>query len=94
MKQKLIEYHLCGTSKAEAFEEYGIHRLLHIFRMYPEFENNGDASFTTFEAAKKFLLDHHQIKPCQNVALRLSLADSDLISQNPTLEDPANSLIR
>ena len=88
MKQKLIEYHLSGTSKAEAFEEYGIHRLLHIFRMYPEFENNGDASFTTFEAAKKFLLDHHQIKPC------LSLADSDLISQNPTLEDPANSLIR
>lgn len=28
------------------------------------------------------------------MALRLSLAESDLISLNPTLEDPANSLIR
>jgi hypothetical protein len=43
VKQKLNEYHLSGTSKAEALEEYAIHRLLHIFRVYPEFENNGDA---------------------------------------------------
>jgi len=43
VKQKLIEYHLSGSSKAEALEEYAIHRLLHIFRVYPEFENNGDA---------------------------------------------------
>jgi hypothetical protein len=65
---------------------------LHILRTYPEFESSPDTP--NFDAAKKFLVDHHQIKPSQNVALRLSLTDGDLITQNPTLEDPANSMIR
>lgn len=39
VKQKLIEYHTAGSNKAEALEEYALHRLLYIFRVNPEFEN-------------------------------------------------------
>ena len=91
LKQKLVDYHASGSNKAEPLEEYALHRLLHILRVCPEFEGTQDAQF---EAAKKFLTDHHQIKPCQNVALRLSLADADLVCQNPTLEDPAHAFVR
>lgn len=85
-----MEFHAAGQNKAEVIEDYALHRLLHTLRIYPEFEVNEPA----FEAARKFLIDFNQIKPAQNVALRLSATDGDLIVQNPTFEDPANSIIR
>lgn len=35
VKQKMIEYQAAGSNKAEALEEYALHRLLHIIRSYP-----------------------------------------------------------
>jgi hypothetical protein len=81
---------LAGQSKAELIEDYALHRLLHTLRMNPEFETT-DAAFLS---ARKFLIDHNPTRPSQNVALRLSVLDGDLIAQNPTFEDPANSIIR
>ena len=92
VKQKIVEYHAAGANKVEILEDYAIHRLIHVLKTYPEFESANDTP--NFDAAKKFLIDHHQIKPYQNVALRLSLTDGDLINQNPTLEDPTNSMMR
>lgn len=54
----MIEYHTAGSNKAEALEEYALHRLLYIFRVNPEFENSAGES-TQFEVAKRFLIEHH-----------------------------------
>jgi len=40
IKQKLIEYHSGGAAKAEMIEEYALHRLLHIFKVNPEFDTS------------------------------------------------------
>lgn len=44
IKQKLIEYHVSGSTKAEPLEEYFLHRLLHIFRCFPEFDVSTDST--------------------------------------------------
>lgn len=86
VKQKLQEYQTSGAFKTEPIEEYALHRLLFIFKTSPDFEDANEL--------RKFLVEHHQIKPFQNVALRATMIDTDLVNQNPTFEDPANSLIR
>jgi len=77
-------------------EEYALHRLLHIFKVNNDFDTSGEGAQVAapFDAAKKFLLEHNQVKPSQHVALRLTACDGDLINFNPTPEDPANSLVR
>ena len=95
LKQKIVDY--ANSSKQEPLEDYVLHRLNYMFTVYPEFDDfetchpNPPNFVQSKTAIKKMYTGKQQIA---NVGLRVSHGDGDLIFQNPTIEDPSNSLIR
>ena len=78
-------------------EEYVLHRLNYMFSIYPEFDDfetchPNPANFVSAKASIKRM--YTQKPQNSNVSLRVGLGDGDLIFQNPSAEDPSNSLIR
>ena len=94
LKLKMIEY--MAGSKSEPLEDYAVHRLNYICTVYPEFQEQ--CSFhphpAQFKEAKAYIFEHNIVKSNSSVALRIAMGGGDLLSQNPSLDDPTNSLIR
>ena len=94
LKGKIVDYWQSG--KAESLEEYALHRLNFLFAVCPQL--NGQDNQTTpanFNEAVKFLINQNVMRPSQSVSLRLNLeSGSDLLSMNPTQEDPSYSILR
>lgn len=65
--------------------------------MYPEFqEENTEVEHPAnfFNAVAQFKAQTTKKAQSSSLALRVNLGDGDLLSQNPSMDDPSNSLIK
>ena len=78
-------------------EDYVLHRLNYIFATYPEFDDYESChpNPANFIQAKENIRKMYTLKQTNsNVSMRVFSGDGDLIAQNPSIEDPSNSMIK
>ena len=94
MKAKLIDFLNLGPKSTESLEEYAVHRLSFLQATDPDFSDAHLASNPKLKEAFRMVLGENPLKPAQSVALRLKASFGDLITQNPSPDDPSNALLR
>ena len=92
----MIEYLNLGPKTTEVLEEYAIHRISFLQATDPDFSELKQQQNPKLHEALKFILADQaaNYKANQSVALRLKASFGDLITQNPSNEEPSNALIR
>jgi len=85
-----------GPKTTEVLEEYAIHRISFVQATEKDFSEHQQQQNPKLRDALKFILVDQaaNYKPNQSVALRLKSSFGDLITQNPSADEPSNALIR
>lgn len=95
LKQKLIDYLTLSAKSTEVIEEYAVHRLSFIQATDADFNEVQLAANPKLKDALRLIFNEQSnYKPSLSVALRLRANMGDLITQNPSSDEPSNAIIR